>query len=103
MLSLKNNKKPIISIIVIAGVLMVMIAVGFTIGILSTNPDGLERMLIDANGEAWLESLPVFLQPIFGWLENEYVVGILGMALTVTIIVGTFYTIGYIKKKKLSE
>ena len=103
MLSLKENKKPIISIFVIAGVLMVMIAVGFTIGILSSNPDGLERMLIDANGEAWLENLPVFLQPIFGWLENEYIVGILGMVFTVTIIVGSFYIVGYIKKKKLTE
>ncbi len=99
MLSLKENRKPIFSIFIIVGVLMVMIAIGFTIGILSSNPDGLERMLIDANGEAWLENLPVFVQPIFGWLENEYIVGILGMTLTVTIIVGTFYTIGYIKKK----
>lgn len=103
MLSLKEHKKPLISIFVVAGALIVVIAVGFTIGFLSTNPDGLERMLIDANGEEWLESLPVFLQPIFGWLENEYIVGILGMALTVTIIVGTFYTIGYIKKKRLTE
>ena len=103
MLSLKEHKKPLLSIFVIALALVVMIAVGFTIGILSNNPDGLERMLIDANGEEWLESLPVFLQPIFGWLENEYIIGILGMMLTVTIIVGTFYTIGYIKKKRLTE
>jgi len=103
MLSLKEHKKPIISIFFIAGVLIVMIAVGFTIGILSSDPDGLERMLIDANGESWLESLPVFLQPIFGWLENEYIVGILGMALTVTIIIGSFYSVGYIKKKRLTE
>ncbi len=100
MLSLKENRKPIFSIFIIVGVLMVMIAIGFTIGILSSDPDGLERMLIDANGEAWLENLPVFIQPIFGWLENEYIIGILGMTLTVTIIVGSFYTIGYIKKKK---
>lgn len=100
MLSLIEYKKPIITIFIIAGTLIVMIAVGFTIGILSSDPDGLERMLIDANGEAWLESLPVFFQPILGWLENDYIVGILGMALTVTIIVGTFYSLEYIKKKR---
>jgi len=31
-----------------------MIAVGFTIGVLSDAPDGLERVLIDQNGESWL-------------------------------------------------
>ena len=80
-----------------------MIAVGFTIGFLSEDPDGLERMLIDANGEEWLESLPVYFQPILGWLTNDYVIAILGMSLTVIIIIGSFYTIAYIKKTKLSE
>jgi len=103
MASIKEYRIPLITIVVVLGVLLVMIAVGFTIGILSEDPDGLERVLIDANGEEWLESLPVYLQPILGWLTNDYVIAIIGVSLTVVIIIGTFYAIGYVKKSKYPE
>ena len=103
MASLKEYKVPLITIFVVVSVLLVMIAVGFTIGILSEDPDGLERMLIDANGEEWLESLPVYLQPILGWLSDDYVIAIIGISLTVIFIVGTFYLIAYVKKTKYAE
>ena len=103
MAPLKEYKIPLITVAVVLGVLLVMIAVGFTIGILSEDPDGLERVLIDANGEEWVENLPVYLQPIFGWLSNDYVIAIIGVSLTVVIIIGTFYAIGYVKKSKYPE
>ena len=103
MASLKQYKTPLITIIVVSCVLLVMIAVGFTIGILSGDPDGLERVLIDAHGEEWVESLPVYLQPILGWLTNDYVRAIIGISLTVIFIIGTFYAITYIKKTKYAE
>ena len=103
MASLKEYKIPLITVAVVLGVLIVMIAVGFTIGILSEDPDGLERVLIDAHSEEWVEDLPVYLQPILGWLTNDYVIAIIGISLTVVFMIGTFYTIGYIKKTKSPE
>ena len=55
MVEWERYKWPIITIVVIIGVLMLMIAIGFTLGILSEDPDGLERALIDIRGEEWLE------------------------------------------------
>ena len=83
-------KRPITSILAVTGVLMVMIAVGFTIGILSGAPDGLERVLIDQNGESWLDNLA---SP---WIPC---VAILGIVISILIISSTFYLIIRYKKK----
>jgi hypothetical protein len=79
---------------------MVMLSVGVAIGILSEDPDGLERALIDARGEAWLESLPSPWVPILGWIESDYIAGIIGILLSVVLMVAIFYVIAYIKKKE---
>ena len=79
MINIKTYKRPILSIFIIIAVLMVMIAVGFTIGILSTDPDGLEKVLINQNGESWLENLTSPWIPILSWITNDYGAGIVGM------------------------
>lgn len=79
---------------------MVMLTVGFAIGILSEDPDGLERALIDARGETWLESLPSPWVPILGWIESDYLAGIIGILLSVVLMVTIFYVIAYVKKKE---
>ena len=99
MVDLDKYKWPILTIIIITVVLMIMIAVGFTIGILSEDPDGLERVLIDARGETWLENLPSPWEPILGWIESDYISGIVGVILSVVIIVAVFYLIVYLKKR----
>ena len=58
MKELKNFKWPIITLVIIISGLMVMIAVGYTIGILSGAPDGLERTLIEINGEKYSSPQP---------------------------------------------
>jgi len=102
MADFEKYKWPILTIVIIIGVLMVMIAVGFTIGILSEDPDGLERVLIDARGEEWLESLPAFWDPILGGIESDYIAGIIGVLLSVVLMVFIFYLIAYIKKQTSS-
>ncbi len=97
---LGKYKWPILTILIIIVVMMVMLTVGFTIGILSEDPDGLERALIDARGEAWLESLPSPWEPILGWIESDYIAGIIGILLSVVLMVAVFYLIVYLKKKK---
>ncbi|MFW9878090.1 MAG: energy-coupling factor ABC transporter permease, partial [Candidatus Thorarchaeota archaeon] len=57
LIKISKYKRPITSIIMVIGILLLMIAVGFTIGILSSAPDGLERVLIDEHGESWVENL----------------------------------------------
>jgi uncharacterized membrane protein len=98
--NLEKYKWPIITIFIIIVVLMVMIAIGFVIGILSEDPDGLERALIDAKGENWFEGLSSPWNPIFGWIDNEYIAGIIGIVLSVVIMTVVFYLIIYFKKKK---
>ncbi|MHA1803400.1 MAG: hypothetical protein ACTSU4_02570 [Promethearchaeota archaeon] len=93
-------KGVILTIAITLMVLLLMIAIGFSIGILSDNPDGLERVLIDAKGEHWLENLPSPWEPILGGIENEYIAGVLGVILTLVIIMGIFYLIIILKKKK---
>ena len=88
---------------IIIGVLMVMIAVGFTIGILSDNPDGLERALIDAHSEKWVENLPSPWTPILGWIGNAYIEGIVGIILSAVTIMVIFYIPFYIKKRKTKD
>lgn len=100
MAELKTYKWPILTIVIITVVLMVMLSVGFTIGILSEDPDGLERALIDARGEAWLEGLPSPWEPILGWIKNDYIIGVIGIFLSMAFIVAVFYLITYLNKKK---
>ena len=98
-LNIKSSKRPIISIAIVTGVLMLMIAVGFSIGIISDAPDGLERVLIDQNGETWLESLESPWVPLFSWVKSDYGVGILGITLSVVLMSSAFYLVIQIKKK----
>ncbi len=77
---------------------MLVLATGFTIGFLSENPDGLERVLIDIHGEEWLENLISPWIPILSFITNDYVAGIIGIVLSITLMTGVFYLIS--KKKK---
>ncbi len=98
---IKRNNWPLITILIIIVALMSVIAVGFTIGFLSENPDGLERVLIDYYGEEWLENLFFPWIPFLSWITNDYVAGIVGVVLSITVLMGTFYLITRFKKKKL--
>ncbi|MGQ4874047.1 MAG: hypothetical protein ACP6IY_08255 [Promethearchaeia archaeon] len=93
-------KWSIITIVIIIGILMLMLTIGFSLGILSEDPDGLERSLIDAKGEKWLEGLPSVWNPILGWIENDYIIGIIGIILSVILMMAIFYLILYISKKR---
>ena len=94
-------KWPSITIIVIIAALMLVIAVGFTIGFLSENPDGLEKVLIDYKGEKWLENLFSPWIPFLSWITNDYIAGIIGIVLSIAVLMGTFYLITRLKKRKL--
>ena len=100
MIEFKRYKWPIITFLVIAVALILALATGFTIGFLSENPDGLERVLIDTYGEEWLENLISPWVPILSWITNDYVAGIIGMILSITLMIGVFYLISNSKKKK---
>lgn len=100
LIKVSKYKRPLISILAVIGTLILMIAVGFTIGILSTDPDGLERVLIDQNGESWLESLTSPWIPLFSWM-NDYGAAILGVIFSILVISLAFYLI--IRKKKRSR
>jgi len=99
MVEFNRYKWPLITVVVVIAALMFVIAVGFTLGFLSENPDGLERVLIDINGEEWLENLFSPWIPILSWISNDYVAGIIGIVLTITIMTGVFYLITYLKKR----
>ena len=98
-LNINKYKKPIISVLTVIGVLILMIAVGFAIGILTDAPDGLERVLIDHNGESWLENLISPWIPLLSWITNDYGAAILGTVLSVSIMASIFYLIIRYKKK----
>ncbi|MBA7516978.1 hypothetical protein ES705_09028 [subsurface metagenome] len=99
MVEISRYKWPLITVVVVIVALMFVIAVGFTLGFLSENPDGLERVLIDINGEEWLENLFSPWIPILSWVTNDYVAGIIGVVLSIAIMTGVFYLITYLKKK----
>jgi len=103
LIDIKRYKWPIITILVIVAALMLVLATGFTIGFLSENPDGLERVLIDTYGEEWLENLISPWTPILSWITNDYVAGIIGIIFSITLMIGVFYLISYSKKKKGQE
>jgi len=98
MVNISKYKWPLITLVIIIAVLMTMIAIGFTIGILSENPDGLERVLIDNNGESWLENLPSPWIPFLSWIQNEYLAGIIGIVISAVLILSVFYIIKYKRK-----
>ena len=98
---IKRNKWPLITILTIITVLMLVLAIGFTIGFLSDHPDGLERVLIDYNGEEWLENLFSPWIPFLSWITNDYVAGIIGIVLSITVLMGSFYLITRLKKRKI--
>ena len=101
MLGKNRYKWPLITIFVIATALVLVIAIGFTIGFLSEDPDGLERVLIDFHDEEWLENLNSPWNPILSWITNEYVAGIIGIVLSIAILMASFYLITRLKKRKL--
>ena len=98
MVEISRYKWPLITVVIVVVALMFVIAVGFTLGFLSENPDGLERVLIDINGEEWLENLFSPWIPILSWVTNDYVAGIIGIVLSIAIMTGVFYLITYLKK-----
>ena len=100
MVDLEKYRRPLLSILIIFVVLAVMITIGFTIGVLSNDPDGLERPLIDARGEEWIEGLSSPWEPIFGWIDNDYIVALIGISLTVLFIVAIFALIAFLAKQK---
>ena len=92
-------KRPITSVFIVIGGLVLMIAVGFTIGVLSDAPDGLERVLIDQNGESWLENLVSPWEPLLSWIKSDYGAAIIGIAVSVILMSSAFYLIIRNKKK----
>ncbi|MFX1315683.1 MAG: energy-coupling factor ABC transporter permease [Promethearchaeota archaeon] len=95
----EKYKRPIISVFAIIITLILMISVGFTIGILSEDPDGLERVIIDINGESWLENLASPWTPILSWIKSDYGAAIIGILISITIMVIVFYLIINYKKR----
>ncbi|MHA1725391.1 MAG: hypothetical protein ACTSYC_12590 [Promethearchaeota archaeon] len=100
MQALIRYKGVILTIAITIIVLLLMIGIGFSIGILSDDPDGLERVLIDSKGEQWLENLPSPWEPFLSGIENEYIAGVIGIILTLIIAIGVFYLLITLKKKK---
>ncbi len=99
-MNLKKYKWPIITVSTIIIVLILVIAIGYPLGFLSENPDGLERVLIDYFDESWLENLNSPWNPILAWIENEYIAGIIGIIIATIIMSSTFYIIIFLKKRK---
>ncbi len=97
--NIKKYKRPIHSVFAVIGILMLMISVGFTIGILSEDPDGLERVLIDQNDESWLEGLTSPWIPILSWIKSDYGAGIIGILISIVLMISVFYLIIQLKKK----
>lgn len=94
--SLKNYKMPIITIIVVVCVLLFFVAFGETLYLLSSNPDGLEKTLLDA-GTGEPESA---IAPLLGFLENDFVIAIIGIILIVMISIAIFYLVAFLKNKR---
>ncbi|MFO7795263.1 MAG: hypothetical protein ACQERB_02795 [Promethearchaeati archaeon] len=96
MADFERYKWPVITLVVTSVVLMIMLSIGFTVGILSEDPDGLERVLEDLK----VAEPEAFWVPFFSFITNDYVAGILGLILTTVIIGGVFYLITNSKKKR---
>ena len=76
-------------------VLLLFVTFGLYGIIISGDPDGLGRTLADYG----LEEPDPFLA-LLSFLENDFVIAIIGMLLIVGLSVGTFYLIGSIKNKR---
>ncbi|MHA1933283.1 MAG: hypothetical protein ACW96X_12120 [Promethearchaeota archaeon] len=100
MKKIRKYKIPIILSCLTIGILMLMISIGFIIGFLSNNPDGLERVLIDQYGEEWLDNLASPWTPYLSWISNDYIAGFIGVILTLGFIMSVFYFLKQTKKKK---
>ncbi|MFX1379056.1 MAG: energy-coupling factor ABC transporter permease [Promethearchaeota archaeon] len=98
-LNIGKYKRPISSVFIVIGTLLLMIAIGFTLGFLSNSPDGLERVLIDLYGESWLENLVSPWIPLLSWITNDYGAAIIGIVLSLIVMSSTFYLITKYKKK----
>ena len=64
-----------------------MLSIGYTIGFLSENPDGMEKVIEDAG----VNQPEGFWEPIFSWIENNYLAGITGIVIIFTIVGIFFY------------
>ncbi|MFX1455332.1 MAG: hypothetical protein ACFFDB_08130 [Promethearchaeota archaeon] len=96
---LGKYKIPIILSSLTIVVLVLMLSIGFTIGLLSNNPDGLERVLIDQYGENWIDNFASPLTPLLNWISNDYFIGIIGIIATIGASTSLFYFMKHIKKK----
>ncbi|MBD3196848.1 MAG: hypothetical protein GF317_17465 [Candidatus Lokiarchaeota archaeon] len=96
MISWNRYKWPIISILVVVVVLSIMLTVGFSIGILSDAPDGLERVLEDGG----VSEPEPFWVPLLSWIKNEYIAGTIGILLSLSVIGGLFYVITKFKQSR---
>jgi len=67
------------------------------LGILSENPDGFKRVLIDQKGESCLGNLVTPWNLFLSWILNDYVAGAFGVIIKMIIITSLFYLIA--KKK----
>lgn len=97
--TIKRYKTPIITIIIVTAILLLMLSIGFTIGILSENPDGLEKTLEDLG----VEEPEPFFEALLGWINNEHVRAIVGIILIVSITSGVYYILVYVKKKRITR
>jgi len=89
----KQYRRAIFYIIIILGVLMLFLTFGFTLGVLSDNPDGLERVIIDNNGRSWLEDLPSVWTPLLSWIKSDIFTGIIGILISFIFLISVFYAI----------
>ena len=104
MLSKGKLKQPFVTLAILTGVLMLALSLGFTVGLLSNDPDGLEKTLIDGNGggeegETWIEDLPSFWNPPLEFIANDYIIGIIGIAFSFILMIGVFRLRILLKKK----
>jgi len=100
---IEKYKKTLLYTSIIIVLLIVVLAIGFPLGFLSGDPDGLERTIIDSQGETWLETLEAFWYPILSWIENEYIAGIIGLLLTLAIAIGLFNLMKYLRNKRITR
>ena len=100
MSAINKYKRPFFYFVLLLLVLTLVIAIGYPLGFLSKNPDGLEKVLIDYHGEAWFDNLFSSWIPLLSWIDNEYVAGILGVFFSAVIMISTFYLIINLKKRK---
>jgi hypothetical protein len=102
-LNFKKHRGIFLTLILVVVILLVMIAIGYPLGILSESPDGLERVLIDHNGEPWLENLVSPWIPLLSWIENNYIAAIVGVCLSAIVIFAFFKIVSHYKKRQKGD